>query len=97
MFLFQVGLVHVRMCVLGSVAVRMRMFVLEMFMLVAGVRMRVRELVVLMVVSMRSVMTIFVVCHCHLQSCEIFDEIHCALHGDAAWTGLRLFPVAREV
>lgn len=58
------------MCVLGSVAVGMRVFVLEMFVLVAGVRMRVSELVVVVVVfvCVRSVMTVFVVCHCHLQS-----------------------------
>jgi hypothetical protein len=72
---FQVDLVHVRMRVFGSFGVGVRVFVLEMFMLVAGVRMRVSELVVVVFVGMRCVMTVLMVCHCRLLvaslSCEI--------------------------
>jgi hypothetical protein len=94
---FQVHLVHMFVCVLGSVVVRVRVFVLEMVMLVTGVRMRVRVPLVVVFVSVRSVMTVLMVCHCHLQSCEISDVVHCALHDDPMWTGLRLFRAAPEV
>ena len=78
MLFFQVRLVQVRMCVLGSVAVRMRVFVLEVFVVVAGVRMRVSEVVVLVFVGVRRVMTTLMVCHCHLQSWEILMDPLCS-------------------
>jgi hypothetical protein len=71
----QVGLVHVLVRVFGSFSVGVRVFVLEMLMLVAGVWMRVSELVVVVFVGMRCVMTVLIGCHCHLLvvslSCEI--------------------------
>jgi hypothetical protein len=71
----QVDLVHVRVGVFASFRVGVRVFVLEMFMLVAGVWMRMSELVVVVFVGMRCVMTVLIGCHCHLLvvslSCEI--------------------------
>ena len=69
----QVGLVHVRVGVLGSFGVGVRVFMFDMFMLVAGVRMRVRDLVVAVFVGVRVVMTIWM-CHCHLPVVAGSDE-----------------------
>jgi hypothetical protein len=79
---FQVDLVHVRMRVFGSFGVGVRVFVLEMFMLVAGVRMRVSEIVVVVFVGVRRVMTALMVCHCHLLVVPNPDEVHCPLRDD---------------
>jgi hypothetical protein len=85
------------MRVFGSFGVGMRVFVLEMFMLVAGVRMRVRQLVVSVFVGVRCVITVLMVCHCQLLIAGIPGMAHCALHDDAMWTSLRLFPAAPGV
>ena len=62
----QIGLVYVRMCVFGSVGVGVVVVVLDMLVVVAGVRMRVSEFVVLVFVAVRFVVTVFMVCHCRL-------------------------------
>jgi hypothetical protein len=62
----QIGLVHVRMCVLGSVGVGVGVIVLDVFVLVAGVRVRVGNFVVAVFVGVRFVVTVFIVCHCRL-------------------------------
>lgn len=62
----QVVLVHVRVRVLGSLAVRVRVFMLEVVMVVAGVRMRVGEFVVTVFVGVGSVVPVLIVCHCRL-------------------------------
>ena len=67
----QIGLVHVRMCVFGSVGVGVVVVVLDVFVLVAGVRVRVGNFVVLVFVAMRFVVTVFMVCHCHPLCVEI--------------------------
>jgi hypothetical protein len=69
--LAQIGLVHVRMHVFSSVGVRVGVVVLDMLVVVAGVRVRVSEFVVLVFVGVRFVVTVFVVCHCHPLYVEI--------------------------
>jgi hypothetical protein len=59
------------MRVLGSVGVGMRVVVLDMFVLVAGVRVRVSKFVVAVFVGVRFVVTMLMVCHCRLLWCEI--------------------------
>ncbi|OBK40098.1 hypothetical protein A5658_23585 [Mycobacterium sp. 1245111.1] len=71
--LLQVGLVHVRMGVFGALSVGVRVFMFDVFMLVAGVRMRVRDLVVTVFVGVRVVVTIWM-CHCHLPVVADLDE-----------------------
>jgi hypothetical protein len=85
------------MRVLSSVVVGVGVVVLDMFVLVAGVRMRVSELVVVVFVGVRCVMTVLMVCHCRLLVVRNPDEVHCALHDDPMSTGLRLFPAAPGV
>jgi hypothetical protein len=94
---FQVDLVHVRVGVFGSFGMRVRVLVLEMLMLVAGMRMGVSELVMVVLVGVRCVMTVLMVCHCQLLVVRNPDEIHCALHDDPMSTGLRLLPEAPGV
>jgi hypothetical protein len=67
----QIGLVYVRMRVFSSVGVGVGVIVLEMFVLVAGMRMRVSHFVVAVFVGVRFVVTIFIVCHCRLLWREI--------------------------
>ena len=62
----QVGLVHVRMCVFGSVGVGVVVVVLDMLVVVAGVRVGVSKVVVAVFVGVRFVVTVFMVCHCRL-------------------------------
>jgi hypothetical protein len=45
--------------------------VLDMFVVVAGVRVRVGDFVVLVFVGVRFVVTVFMVCHCHPLCVEI--------------------------
>ena len=71
MLLPQIGLVHVRMCVFSSVGVGVGVVVLDMLVVVAGVRMGVSEFVVLVFVAVRFVVTVFMVCHCHPLYVEI--------------------------
>jgi hypothetical protein len=52
--LFEPGLVQMRMGVLGPVMVGMGVFVLDVLVVVIGVRMRVLDAVVLVVVRMRA-------------------------------------------
>jgi hypothetical protein len=59
------------MRVFSAVGVRVGVVVLDMFVVVAGVRMRVSEFVVLVFVGMRFVVTVFMVCHCHSPDVEI--------------------------
>jgi hypothetical protein len=67
----QVGFVHVRMRVLGSVGVDVVVVVLDMFVLVAAVRMRVSDFVVAVFVGVCFVVTVLMLCHCRLLWCEI--------------------------
>jgi hypothetical protein len=67
----QIGLVHVLMRVLSSVVVGVVVVVLDMFVLVAGVRVRMSSFVVAVFVGMRFVVTVLIVCHCRLLWCEI--------------------------
>ena len=62
----KIGLVHVRMRVFGSVGVFVRMVVLDVVVLVAAVRVRVRKFVVAVLVGVRFIVTVLIVCHCHL-------------------------------
>ena len=66
----QIGLVHVRMRVLSTVGVGVVVVVLDMFVLVAGVRMLMSNVVVAVFVGVRFVVTVFMVCHCRLLWCE---------------------------
>jgi hypothetical protein len=71
-------LVQVRMRVFGSVGVRVSMVMLDMFVLVAGVRMRVSSPVVTMFVSVRFVVTVLALRHCRLLSCELRTHPLCS-------------------
>jgi hypothetical protein len=62
----QIRLVHVRMRVFGSVVVGVGVVVLEVFVLMAGVRVGVRKFVVAVFVGVRFVVTVLMVCHCRL-------------------------------
>ncbi len=55
-----------RMRVFGSVVVGVGVIVLDVLVIVAGVRVRVSEVVVAVFVGMRFVVTVFMVCHCRL-------------------------------
>jgi hypothetical protein len=59
------------MRVFGSVGVRVGMVVLDVFVLVAGVRVRVSNVVVAVFVGVRFVVTVWMLCHCALLWCEI--------------------------
>ena len=83
----QIGLVHVRMRVLGSVVVAVGVVVLDMFVVVAGVRVRVSNFVVAMFVRVRFVVTVLMLCHCHPLCCRDPGHIYCALR-DAPWEQL---------
>ena len=56
---------HVRMRVFTSVGVGVGVVVLDMLVVVAGVRVRVSQVVGLVFVGVRFVVTVFMVCHCH--------------------------------
>jgi hypothetical protein len=88
----QVDLVHVRVRVFGSFGVGVRVFVLEMFMLVAGVWMRVSELVVVVFVGTRCVMTVSIGCHCRLRVVEIRTKSIALSTMPQCGMGFRLFP-----
>jgi hypothetical protein len=74
----QIGLVHVRMRVLSSVVVAVRVVVLDMFVIVAGVRVRVRNFVVAMFVRVGFVVTVLMVCHCALLWCDPGRSLLCS-------------------
>jgi hypothetical protein len=59
------------MRVLSSVGVCVGVVVLDMFVLVAGVRVRMGNFVVAVFVGVRFVVTVWMVCHCRLLWCEI--------------------------
>ena len=59
------------MRVFSSVGVGVGVVVLDMFVLVAGVRVRVSKFVVAVFVGVRFVVTVLMVCHCRLLWCEI--------------------------
>ena len=63
MIVGQVVLVHVRVGVLGSVVVRVRVLMLEVVVVVTGVRMRVSKVVVLVFVGVRSAVAVLIVRH----------------------------------
>jgi len=75
------------MRVLSSVVVGVGVVVLDMFVLVAGVRVRVSNFVVAMFVRVRFVVTVLMVCHCHPLCCRDPGRIYCALR-DAPWEQL---------
>ena len=59
------------MRVFRSVGVGVVVVVLDMFVLVAGVRVRVSSFVVAVFVGVRFVVTVLMLCHCRLLWCEI--------------------------
>ena len=61
----QIGLVYVRMRVFSSIVVRVGVLVLDMVVLMAGVRMRMSNVVVAVFVAVRFVVTVLIVRHCH--------------------------------
>ena len=90
----QLGLMHVRMRVFGAVVVGVGVLVLDMVVLMAGVRMRMTNFVVAVFVAVRFVVTVLIVCHCHPLCCRNPGRIHCALRDDALETieGIRSGP-----
>jgi hypothetical protein len=54
------------MCVFSSVGVGVVVVVLDMFVLVAGMRVRVSKFVVAVFVGVRFVVTVLMLCHCRL-------------------------------
>jgi hypothetical protein len=62
----QVGLVHVRMRVFGSVSVGVVVVMLDVLVFVGGVRVSVSEFVVAVFVGVRFLVTVLMVCHCRL-------------------------------
>ena len=56
---------HVRMRVSVPSAWEWGVVVLDMFVLVAGVRVGVSKFVVAVFVGVRFIVTVFIVCHCH--------------------------------
>ena len=60
-----------RVRVFSSVGVAVVVVVLDMFVLVARVRMRVSNVLVAVFVGVRFVVTVLTVCHCRLLWCEI--------------------------
>ncbi len=59
------------MGVFGSIGVGVVVVVLDMFVLVAAVGMRVSNVVVAVFVGVRFVVTVLMLCHCRLLWCEI--------------------------
>jgi hypothetical protein len=76
------------MRVLGSVVVGVGVVVLDMFVLVAGVRVRVSNFVVAMFVRVCFVVTVLMLCHCHPLCCRDPGRLYCALR-DAPWEQTR--------
>jgi hypothetical protein len=72
--LLEIGLVHVLMRMFSSVVVGVGVVVLDMFVLVAGVRVRVRNFVVAVFVGMRFVVTVLM--RCHFVSCGVRSRPH---------------------
>jgi hypothetical protein len=62
---------HVLMRVLSSIVMGMGVVVLDMLVLVAGVRVRVSNFVVVVFVGMHFVVSVWMLCHCRLLWCEI--------------------------
>ena len=62
----QIGLVHMLMRVFSSVVVSVSVVVLDVVVLVAGMRVGVRDFVVLVFVGVRFVVTVLIGCHCCL-------------------------------
>ncbi len=62
----QIGLVHVLMRVFSSVVVGVGVVVLHVIVLVAGVRVGVSDVVVVVFVGVRFVVTVLIGCHCRL-------------------------------
>jgi hypothetical protein len=59
------------MRVFSSIGMGVVVVVLDMFVVVGGVRVRVSEFVVAVLVGVRFVVTVLIVCHCRLLWCEI--------------------------
>jgi hypothetical protein len=59
------------MRVFSSVGVGVGVVVLDMFVLVAGMRVRVSKFVVAVFVGVRFLVTVLMLCHCRLLWCEI--------------------------
>lgn len=78
------------MRVFGPIGVSVSVVVLDMFVLVAGMRVRVSSSVVAMFMSMRFVVTVLALRHCRLLSCELPDA---SIVLSAMRPGNRPFPV----
>jgi hypothetical protein len=76
------------MRVFSSVVVGVGVVVLDMIVLVAGVRVRVSNVVVAVFVGVRLVVTVFMRCHCRLLWCEFPAAFDCALR-NAPWEQAR--------
>jgi hypothetical protein len=59
------------MRVFSSIGVGVGVVVLDMCVLVAGVRVRVSQFIVAVFVGVRFVVTVLMLCHCRLLWCEI--------------------------
>lgn len=70
--LFQARLMHVRMGVFGPVGVRVCVFVLDVVVLMGGVRMGMRLVAVLVLVRVRTVVGVLFA-HC----CSLLSEMPC--------------------
>jgi hypothetical protein len=70
------------MRVFSSVRVGVVVVVLDMFVVVAAVRMRVSNVVVAVFVGVRFVVTLLMICHCRLLRCEIAAAFDCALRNE---------------
>ncbi len=62
----QVGLMHMRMRVFGSVSVGVVVLVLDVLVFVGGVRVGVSDFVVAVFVGVRFLVTVLMLCHCRL-------------------------------
>jgi hypothetical protein len=76
------------MRVFSSVGVGVGVVVLDMVVLMAGVRVRVSNFVVVVFVGVRLVVTVLMVCHCRLLWCEIPGGLYCPLR-DMPWEPAR--------
>ena len=66
MHVFETGLVHMLMGVLGAIVVGVRMLVCDMVVLMRGVRMRVSHVAMVMFMRMRRVVRVLLGHRCHL-------------------------------
>jgi hypothetical protein len=78
------------MRVFGSVGVSVGVVVLDMFVLVAGMRVRVSSSVVIMIMRVGFIVTVLALRHCRLLSCELPDA---SIVLSAIRPGNRPFPV----